>query len=241
MTTRSARRERLIGRAHGHALRLVELVPSPAQAERSIYLSTGIHGGEPAGVTAVKWLLSLPRAPRWMRPFRWTILPCLNPAGCEAGERENPDGLDLNRQFRRDGVPEIAAVKRAVRGRRFDLCIHLHEDCDGTGFYLYELNRRGDWMGEHIVAAVRSIIPPDRRKLIERRPARDGVICRRPQICRRKLWPEAIWAYAQITDHTLTIETPTSWPLGDRVRAQLKAIEAAARWLAESTAGAAAL
>jgi murein peptide amidase A len=168
-----------------------------------------------------------------MQPFHWTILPCLNPAGCEAGTRENPDGLDLNRQFRRTDVPEIAAIKRAVRGRRFDLCIHLHEDYDGTGFYLYELNRNGDRIGERIVAAVRPIIRPDRRAVIERHPAHDGVIRRRLQIHRRKLWPEAIWAYAELTDHTLTIETPTGVPLGDRVRAQLKAIETAARWLAQ--------
>lgn len=233
MTTRIARRGRIIGRAHGRALRAVEIAPPHEARVGSIYLSTGIHGGEPAGVTAVKWLLSLPRLPRWMAPFHWTILPCLNPAGCEADTRQNPAGLDLNRQFRRDDVPEIAAVKRAVRGRRFDLCIHLHEDSDGTGFYLYELDRDGCWMGERIVAAVRPIIPPDRRAIIERRPARNGVIRRRPQIQRRKLWPEAIWAYAALTDHTLTLETPTRWTLGDRVRAQLKAVETAARWLAE--------
>lgn len=233
MTTRGARRERIIGRAHGHALRAVEIPARDGVAGGSIYLSAGIHGGEPAGVIALKWLLSLRRLPRWMAPFHWTILPCLNPAGCEAVTRRNPARLDLNRQFRRDDVPEIAAVKRAVRGRRFDLCLHLHEDSDGTGFYLYELNRDGCWMGERIVAAVRPIIPPDRRAVIERRPARGGVIRRRPQIQRRKLWPEAIWAYARLTDHTFTIETPTRWLLGDRVRAQLKAVETAARWLAE--------
>jgi len=227
------RRESIIGKAHGHGLRRVEILPCSVPVAR-IYLSAGIHGGEPAGVTAVKWLLSLPRLPLWMRPFHWTILPCLNPAGCEAGTRENPDGLDLNRQFRRHDLPEIAAVKRAVRGQRFDLCMHLHEDSDGAGFYLYELSRQNEWMGERIVAAVRPIIPPDRRLLIERRPARHGVIRRRPDIQRRKLWPEANWAYGYLTDHTLTIETPTRWPLGDRVRAQLKAIETAARWLAQA-------
>jgi hypothetical protein len=239
VTTQSGRRERIIGTAHGRALRAVEIPACDGAGARSIYLSAGIHGGEPAGVTAVKWLLALPRLPRWMAPFRWTILPCLNPAGCEAGTRQNPDGLDLNRQFRRDDVPEIAAVKRAVCGRRFDLCLHLHEDSDGTGFYLYELDRNGCWMGGRIVAAVRPIIPPDRRAVIERRPARGGVIRRRPHIQRRKLWSEAIWAYAHLANHTFTLETPTRWPLGDRVRAQLKAVETAARWLAECKGAAA--
>jgi hypothetical protein len=231
------RRERILGRAHGHALRVVELDPNPAEAAGHIYVSTGTHGDEPAGVVAVRWLLSLKKPPRWMHPFRWTIMPCINPAGIEAGTRANPDGLDINRQFRRNDVPEVAAVKRATRGKRFDLCIHLHEDSDGTGFYLYELSRHGEWVGRAIIAAVREILPVERRRLIERRCARNGMIRLQPRIHRRKLWPEALWHYGHHTDHTLTVETPSRRRLGDRVRAQLQALEVAARWLWKQTAG----
>lgn len=227
------RHDRIIGKAHGHPLRVVEIAPDAGPARGHIYISTGIHGDEPAGVVAIKWLLSLPRLPRWMRPFRWTIMPCINPAGIAAGTRQNPDGLDLNRQFRRDDLPEIAAVKRATRGKRFDLSLHLHEDYDGTGFYLYELSPRGVWLGERVIAAVKKIIPLEKRRVIERRAAHGGIVRPNPRILRRKLWPEALWQLRHHTDHTMTTETPSDWPLGRRVRAQLKALEVAARWLAE--------
>src|SRR5208282_30026 len=65
-----------------------------AERRNRLYLSTGIHGDEPAGPLAVRQLLQEDSWPA--RADLW-LCPCLNPTGFLANRRENAEGIDLNR------------------------------------------------------------------------------------------------------------------------------------------------
>src|SRR2546422_11667718 len=86
---------------------------------KKLYLSTGIHGDEPAGPLAVRQLLG---ENDWPSHLNLWLLPCLNPTGFALHRRENDEGLDLNRQYlhpeAQEAVAHIAWLKRQAS---FDL------------------------------------------------------------------------------------------------------------------------
>ena len=75
-------------------LALTRRVPGPAPR---IYLSAGIHGDEPAPPLAV---LEMLEAGAFDPEVDWFVCPFLNPGGMALGTRENPGGIDLNRDYR---------------------------------------------------------------------------------------------------------------------------------------------
>src|SRR4051794_37575428 len=68
-----------------------------SNARHQIYISSGIHGDEPAGPLAA---LKLLQENRWPDSVGVSLIPCLNPAGYVRNCRENEDGIDLNRDYR---------------------------------------------------------------------------------------------------------------------------------------------
>ncbi len=103
-----------------------------------VYLSTGIHGDEPAGLVALRDLF---RDNLWPAELNLGICPCLNPQGCELGTRENASGHDLNRDYRNPRSTEVRLHLEWLSALTpWDVSICLHEDWESHGFYLYELN-----------------------------------------------------------------------------------------------------
>jgi murein peptide amidase A len=188
-------------------------------AEGGIYLSAGIHGDEPAGTEA---LLAWAEANvSQLREIPALLFPCLNPWGLVQNMRGDADGNDLNRCFHRR-IPVIQAMKRVVGKRRFAAAIHLHEDFDGEGLYLYELARGEGW-GEALLEAACPILPIDPRSRVDKWRAKNGLI--RPRVRRAVLrrvgYPEAIWLFFAHTNRAFTIETPSEFALDRRVAAQV--------------------
>ena len=144
-------------------------IRNPQSAIR-IYISTGIHGDEPAGPLAA---LKLIQENRWPENAELWLLPCLNPDGFVLNMRGNADGIDLNRDYRHLESNEITAhVRWLERQPKFDLTLCLHEDWESHGFYLYELNPDGHApLGERLVAAVAPVCPIDLSPVIEGREA----------------------------------------------------------------------
>src|SRR5260221_6463325 len=103
-----------------------------------VYFSAGIHGDEISGPVA---LLEMLRQPNFFAGFSTTIFPILNPDGLARGTRGNAGGIDLNRDYRN---PQSAEIRRHLETlktlARFDSAMMLHEDFEGVGAYLYELN-----------------------------------------------------------------------------------------------------
>ncbi len=226
-----------IAAAQAHGWTVEEILPPPrhifgltrraSPTAPRIYLSTGIHGDEPAGPLAARRLL---QEDAWPPGLSLWLCPCLNPTGFPLNRRENREGLDLNRQYRALEAPETAAhIAWLKRQPLFDLCLCLHEDWEAQGFYVYEQNPDNHLpsLAEAIVAGVAPVCPIDRSETIEGRPAQNGVI--RPNLDprTRPQWPEAFFLITHKTRLSCTLEAPSDFPLAIRVSALVAAVTTA--------------
>jgi hypothetical protein len=195
-------------------------VASPRQR---VYLSTGIHGDEPAGPLA---MLQLLEEDSWPKEAAFWICPCLNPTGFALQQRENAQGMDLNRDYRHLQSAEVRAhVAWLEEQPDFDLALCLHEDWEAEGFYLYELNPEArPSCAEKIIEAVGQVCPIDLSPMIEGREAHQGIV--RPQInpADRPQWPEAFYLRTHKTRLSYTLEAPSDYPLPTRVAALVAAV-----------------
>lgn len=216
---------------------LVALAYSPPRITHHasrIYISTGIHGDEPAGPLAMRQLLE---ENQWPKDVNISVCPCLNPTGFRLNRRENQEGLDLNRQYLNTKAPETLAHIAWLNGQpSFDLCLCLHEDWESDGFYVYELNPLGrPSLADHMVAQVAEVCPVDLSDIIEGRPAENGII--RPSIDPRSRpdWPESFYLLTHKTKLSYTLEAPSDFPLATRVAALVTAVRAALAALPATT------
>jgi succinylglutamate desuccinylase/aspartoacylase family protein len=195
-----------------------------------LYISAGIHGDEIAGPLTV---LEMLRRPGFFDRFHTVIFPLLNPEGLARNTRGNAEGIDLNRDYREPKAQEtmghIAALKTLGR---FDAAMMLHEDFEGIGAYLYELNEGVPCaLGADMIAAMGRHVPIDMRPEIEGVTATGGVINRRDVVAKhgaiedRPDWPEAIYLSLNHTRVSITTESPMPFPLEQRIAAQIAAVQ----------------
>ena len=206
------------------------VAPDSGDTSPRLYLSAGIHGDEISGPLA---LLEMIRQPGFFADFDVTMFPILNPGGLARGVRTNRDEIDLNRDYRNPRSLEIKGhIEALLTLGRFDASMLLHEDYEGIGAYLYELNDTFDpGLGAKIIAAMGSHVPIDLRPEIEEAPARGGVISRRDLAAKlgrledRLEWAEATYLTVYHTKVSYTIETPKPFPIKARVSAHIAAVE----------------
>ena len=191
-----------------------------------IYISTGIHGDEPAGPLAALRLL---QENRWPTNAELWLLPCLNPTGFVLNSRENEGRKDLNRDYRHFETGEVSAhVRWLERQPNFDLTLCLHEDWESPGFYLYELNPdERPSPARKMIEAVARVCPIDLSPVIEGREASGGLINPSLDPATRPLWPEAFWLLQNKTRQSYTLEAPSDFPLATRVDALVAAVNMA--------------
>jgi len=201
-----------------------------------VFLSSGIHGDEPAGPLAI---LDLLRSDRLPRSLSWRIGPLLNPAGHAKGIRENRSGIDLNRDFKNPQSREIQAYREWICQQPMpDLSIAFHEDWEAAGFYLYTLSPRSPLaLARRMLGEVSRIAPIETAKEIDGYAAEDGYIephRDKASLKDEPLWPEALFLYDRSPHLHFTLETPTRSSIADRVRMHLLAMEV---FLASAVAG----
>lgn len=225
--------------AAGPDLELIALSRPAATAGglvRRIYLSTGIHGDEPAGPLAMRRLL---QENQWPASAELYACPCLNPGGFRLGRRENREGLDLNRQYLRPEAGETRAhIAWLDRQPPFDFCVCLHEDWESAGFYIYELNAaQARSPAEGMIRDVAPVCPVDPSEMIEGRPAVNGVI--RPNLDprTRPQWPEAFYLVTHKTGLSCTLEAPSDFPLAARVEALVVAARSGIAFVCVESSG----
>lgn len=195
------------------------------QPRRRIYLSTGIHGDEPAGPLAIRQLV---RENAWPQDADIWLCPCLNPTGFPVNRRENASGIDLNRQYLHIKAEETRAhIDWLQRQPAFDVALCLHEDWESLGFYLYELNPDNrPSHAEEMIRRVSAVCPIDLSPEIEGRPAQGGIIHPNIDPRSRPEWPEAFWLLTHKTRHSYTLEAPSDFPLATRVNALVEGVKA---------------
>ena len=182
----------------------------------SLYLSTGIHGDEPAPVEAlIRWAEeNKGRLEAW----NLTIFPCLNPWGLERNIRFDAEGRDLNRYYNSRKLPRITSQLAVIKGRRFDVAACLHEDYDSRGFYIYEIAAVRPHLGEEICRELSRFMAADSRSQIDGHSSRGGLIRRRIHPDMMSGHPEAFRLHFHHAARTFTLETPSESCLADRVR-----------------------
>ncbi|HUF60545.1 MAG TPA: hypothetical protein VMN36_00590 [Verrucomicrobiales bacterium] len=144
----------------------------------------------------------------------------INKSRLICNQRGNAAGDDLNRIFDQN-VDPVGSLRRFLDGRSFSLAVCLHEDFDGRGIYIYDLNRSGEQHSARalITACGSPHMPIDPRERIDGRKASGGVIVRR-RIDLRRIpgLPEAVFLYhAGHAERSLTFETPSEYDLFERV------------------------
>lgn len=195
-----------------------------------LYLSSGVHGDEPAGPLALEHLLGKDLLPV---DLDLTIIPFINPTGFESQTRENSAGHDLNRDFRYPQNPETRAVKQYLESQPpFDLSITLHEDWESSGFYMYSLSPEPNrTSSQAILDAAKKAGPIDLSPEIDGSPSTQGLIDRPVDfdIEGRDDWPESFLLYSKSRHDHYTFESPSSFPIKKRIEqhvaATLRAIE----------------
>jgi hypothetical protein len=204
--------------------------PAAAETAPRIYVSAGIHGDEPAGPNT---LLRMLEDNLFHPGIGWFLFPCLNPAGLERGTRENPGGIDLNRDYRNPRSAEIREHLLVLQTLpRFDVNVCLHEDWETCGVYLYELrNPETPGCARALLEAMTASLPIEQAPVIDGFPADAGLISRPRSFLDRPDWPEALYLGTHHTDLGYTLETPSSLPLGARVEAQTAFLRHLAEWV----------
>ncbi|MDE2702123.1 MAG: M14 family metallocarboxypeptidase [Chloroflexi bacterium] len=204
----------------------------PAEgAEMSVGLSAGAHGDEPAPVQATLQFLEEERWRAWPN-VKMRILPCLNPTGFDLRTRENDKGQDVNRTFKWGNSPESLAAMVLIGLERVDLWIDAHEDPVEDGFYCFS-RLPEDW-GPPLVAAVGAEGPIYPRPEVDEMTVREGIVqfdADRQSERRRRMRESGSWGLsghidAQISDKSVTLETPGVIELETRIRMQLAAYSA---------------
>jgi hypothetical protein len=199
-----------------------------------VYLSSGIHGDEPAGPLA---LLDLLDEGFFTPDLDWSICPALNPTGLAAGRRENARGIDLNRDYWKRRSAEVTAHATWLESKSAPvLFISLHEDWEATDFYLYEINLGQDTpeRARAIIAAVQPWFLPESGPEIDGHdPRGPGWIFHAAEADVPDGWPEAIFLAHHGCPLSFTIETPSHAPLAARAAAHCAAVRAACRHLTD--------
>ena len=210
--------------------------PADTLTPVGVYVSAGIHGDEPASTEGLlAWAEAQP--PGRLRKLPLLLLPCLNPWGLVNNRRGTADDVDLNRSFHLEKkLPVIRALKALVGPYQLAASLMLHEDYDGQGVYLYEVQRAAQlrdahhW-GEALLTAARAHLPTDPRPKIDGRKVAAGIHRRR--IDHRRFakigFPEAIWLHLEHSARTFTVETPSEFGMERRVAAQVAMIEETVR------------
>ena len=109
----------------GAGIKQLVLSRESGECRPHCYLSSGMHGDEPAGPHDV---LKLLEDPYFDERANWHILPLLNPSGLMSGTRENADGMDLNRDYRHGKSKEVSWHLEWLQGLdinfNISLCLH---------------------------------------------------------------------------------------------------------------------
>lgn len=192
-------------------------------AHRRLYLSTGIHGDEPAGPCAILQLL---RENIWPDHVDIWLCPCLNLTGFPLNTRESAEGIDLNRDYRHLQTAEIRTHVSWLRQQpEFDLAVCLHEDWEANGFYIYEQNPdQRPSLAEKIIRRASAVCPIESGETVDGWPISHGIIRPNAHPNDRPQWAEALFLITNKTRLAYTLETPSDYLLETRVRAHVAAV-----------------
>jgi hypothetical protein len=178
-------------------------------------MTGGVHGDEPAGIEAVLRFLEGP-VEAYLDDFFFNVIPCANPSGLDRHTRVNKTGQDINRGMSDDTVVESVLLRKFIEGKRYEVFFDHHE---ATGYYMYEIQRNNQLLGQRIIEAIKEIGPIDGEENTDAgldMPISEGLFGVNPK-WRGQGW--SAYAYFENANHGVLCETPsTAWDLDRRVQ-----------------------
>ena len=218
-----------VGTVHNYPIYQIHLASS-VDTPKHVLITGGMHGDEPAGVEAVLQFLERDNT-ALLRNFSFLVIPCINPYGYVHNTRETLNGVDINRAFETDNVPEVVIVKKALGQTQFSLAIDFHEDYEATGFYLYEGKRDEKYIGTKLATAAKAIGPIDPDDPGEDAPdLSEGIYKVATSWGTQGLTPYLLHFHSE---HVIISETPTVWKLERRAALHLAVLDTALNALSE--------
>jgi protein MpaA len=219
------------------------LADSNKKSAGHVFLSAGIHGGEPAGVYAILGFLES-QVRNYLDDFSFIAFPCLNPSGFERGTRDNLNRVNLNRNFQsRKPSKEVSMLKEIIESepRHYTFAMDMHEDDpeeqvenysrkdNPRETYLYEVSNRNLSKGHRILNSLeKNGVPVCKKKKIYYDQADNGLIWRDEIVdTGHEEDTTLMWYLQRYTNNVFNPETPTCWKLERRVEVQIMALKAA--------------
>lgn len=105
-------------------------VQAPAEEALKVFIFAQQHGNEPSGKEAAIALardIATGAFTEFMPQVDFYLIPQVNPDGSEARERQNAEGMDLNRDHLTLTTPEVQAVHRVFRELMPHVVLDVHE------------------------------------------------------------------------------------------------------------------
>ena len=134
--------QRVLGKVnHGedsYPIILVSFNPA-GETSRSVFISSGLHGDEPAGTESVLvYMGHVISRPLDYKGVRMDFIPLVNPTGWADCDRLTAAGVDINRQYHLHTGREVVIVESFLQQKRYDLMIDHHGDPRDhvDGFYI---------------------------------------------------------------------------------------------------------
>ncbi len=183
----------------------------------TVYVSSGVHGDEPAGPLAIAELLE---EGFFDMRASWLLCPVLNPDGLLAGTRETASGVDLNRDYYQCETQEAMAHAMWLKVQETpDLFLSLHEDWESTGIYMYEINTAGSpSLAKEMLSAASPFFSIEPALVIDDHEVTEpGWIYHSSEPDIPEGWPEAIFVANSGCPISYTIETPSTGDLRKRI------------------------
>lgn len=188
---------------------------------KKYYISSGIHGNEPAGPIALTMMMKMNLFPKNATIL---IFPCLNPDGFERGTRSDSHGIDLNRDYKLQKSNKTKLHKNIIN--KFgtpDVSIILHEDWESDGFYIYKQCNDKDY-SDQLINSISKNFPIDKHNTIDNhkvfKPGIINVIKNKPN---RKKYTESLWLWKLGCPQNYIFETPSNFNMIDRVKTHINA------------------
>lgn len=99
-----------------------------ANQKHNILILTGMHGSEPAGVSAIPLIINeITSSPDKYDRLNIEIVFPLNPVGLKNFSRLNECGCDINRDFRLFKTSQSRLISSLFQNNKYDLVLDLHE------------------------------------------------------------------------------------------------------------------
>ena len=204
-------------------------------AQKTLLICATMHGDEPAGCYSILEYLEEGKYPR---DIRFIVFPLLNPHGFANRTRVNHLDRDPNRAFNRGELRDEAKVfHESVIGERIDFFLSLHEDPISNDFYFYAAPEKNKGKLRQIVKIAEQHFEINPHKTLLHEPIQRGIVYVDSKIRQKAHHRYSIenWVHKHTGAAYACIETPSRFPLQQRVACQKDIIAFVAKDLVQKT------